>query len=99
VRDEKVITLEEAVRKMTSAVAARLAIRDRGLVREGYYADLVIFDPDTIGDRATYEAPHQLSGGVRHVLVNGEAVLKDGKPTGALPGRIVRGPGYEGKSR
>jgi dihydroorotase/N-acyl-D-amino-acid deacylase len=96
VRDEKVITLEEAVRKMTGAVAARLAIRDRGLVREGFYADLVIFDPDTIGDRATYEAPHQVSSGVRHVLVNGVAAVKDGKHTGALPGRIVRGPGYEG---
>jgi dihydroorotase/N-acyl-D-amino-acid deacylase len=99
VRDEKVIPLEEAVRKMTSAVAARLAIRDRGLVREGYFADLVIFDAETIGDRATYEAPHQVSTGVRHVFVNGEAVVKDGKPTGALPGRIVRGPGYEAKSR
>jgi dihydroorotase/N-acyl-D-amino-acid deacylase len=99
VREEKVITLEEAVRKMTSAVAARLTIRDRGLVREGYYADLVIFDPETIGDRATYEAPHQVSTGVRDVFVNGEAVLHDGRPTGALPGRIVRGPGYEGRSQ
>jgi dihydroorotase/N-acyl-D-amino-acid deacylase len=97
VREEKVLTLEEAVRKMTSAVAARLAIRDRGLVREGYLADLVLFDPETIGDRATFEAPHQVSVGVRHVLVNGEAVVKDGKHTGALPGRIVRGPGYEGR--
>jgi dihydroorotase/N-acyl-D-amino-acid deacylase len=96
VREEHVLPLEEAVRKMTSAVATRLSIRDRGLVREGFHADLVIFDPETIADRATYEEPHQVSTGVRHVLVNGEAVVSDGKHTGALPGRIVRGPGYEG---
>jgi dihydroorotase/N-acyl-D-amino-acid deacylase len=96
VREERVIPLEEAVRKMTSAVAARLSIRDRGLLREGGYADVVVFDPETIGDRATYESPHQLAEGVRHVLVNGTAVVADGKHTGAKPGRIVRGPGYTG---
>jgi len=94
VREEQVLSLEEAVRKMTSAVAARLSIRDRGLLREGFAADVVIFDPETIGDRATYEEPHQLSKGVRHVLVNGVAVVSDGAHTGARPGRIVRGPGY-----
>jgi dihydroorotase/N-acyl-D-amino-acid deacylase len=99
VREEKVITLEEAVRKMTSAVAARLSIRDRGLLREGFAADVVIFDPATIGDRATYESPHQLSTGVRHVLVNGVAVVSDGAHTGARPGRIVRGPGYAAAAR
>ncbi len=96
VRDERVIPLEDAVRKMTSAVADRLAIRDRGLLREGLAADLVVFDPQTIGDRATYEKPHQVSEGVRHVLVNGVPVIRDGAHTGAKPGRIVRGPGYRG---
>lgn len=94
VREEKVLPLEEAVRKMTSAVAARLSIADRGLIRPGMHADLVIFDPETIADRATYERPHQLSTGVRDVLVNGVAVVRDGRHTGAKPGRIVRGPGY-----
>lgn len=94
VRDEGVLTLEEAIRKMTSAVASRLSIRDRGLLLEGFRADLVIFDLATIADRATFERPHQTSAGVRHVFVNGVSVVLEGKPTGALPGRIVRGPGY-----
>jgi N-acyl-D-amino-acid deacylase len=94
VRDEKVLTLEDAVRKMTSAVAARLSIRDRGLLREGYQADIVVFDPETIADKATYDSPHQTSVGVLDVFVNGVAVVLEGKHTGALPGRIVRGPGY-----
>jgi N-acyl-D-aspartate/D-glutamate deacylase len=94
VRDEKVMPLEEAIRKMTSAVANRLSIRDRGLLREGMYADVVVFDPNTVADRATYQEPHQLSVGMRHVLVNGVEVVTDGKHTGAKPGRIVRGPGY-----
>jgi N-acyl-D-amino-acid deacylase len=93
VRDDGVLTLEDAIRKMTSAVAARLSIRDRGLLREGFRADIVVFDPLTIADRATFEAPHQASVGVREVYVNGVAVVLEGKPTGALPGRIVRGPG------
>jgi N-acyl-D-amino-acid deacylase len=96
VRDEKVMPLEEAIRKMTSAVANRLSIRDRGLLREGMYADIVVFDPRTVADRATYQEPHQLSVGMRHVLVNGVEVVTDGKHTGAKPGRIVRGPGYYG---
>ncbi|HEY1339885.1 MAG TPA: D-aminoacylase [Bryobacteraceae bacterium] len=95
VRDEKVIPLEDAIRKMTSAVAARLSIRDRGLLREGMYADVAIFDPATVADRATYEQPHQLSVGVIHVVVNGTPVLRDGKVTGAKPGRVVRGPGWK----
>ena len=94
VREEHVIPLEDAIRKMTSAVAARLAIRDRGLLREGFQADVVIFDPETIADRATFEKPHQLSTGVRHVFVNGTAVVREGKHTGAKPGQIVRGAGY-----
>ena len=94
VRDEGVLTLEDAIRKMTSAVAARLSIRDRGLILEGFRADLVIFDPSTIADLATYEAPHRTSVGVREVYVNGVSVVDGGRPTGARPGRILRGPGH-----
>lgn len=94
VRDERVLRLEDAVRKATSAVATRLSIPDRGLLREGFYADLVVFDPATIADRATFEQPHQLSVGVRDVFVNGVGVVRDGRHTGATPGRVVRGPGY-----
>ena len=93
VREEKLITLEEAIRKMTSSVAARLSIRDRGLVAPGYFADLVLFDPDTITDHATFEDSHQLSTGVQQVWVNGTQVIVEGKHTGALPGQFVRGPG------
>ena len=94
VRDYKWLTLEDAIRKMTGATAARLSIRDRGELKEGWYADIMIFDPNTIIDKATYEQPHQLSVGVRYVFVNGVPVVSEGKPTGAKPGRIVRGPGY-----
>lgn len=94
VRDEGVIPLEDAVRKMTSAVATRLSIQDRGLLKVGMYADVVVFDPVTVGDRATFEDPHQLSVGVEEVFVNGVQVLRGGEHTGAKPGRIVRGPGY-----
>jgi len=99
VRDERVLPLEDAVRKMTSAVANRLSIRDRGQLREGMFADVVIFDPATIIDRATFTAPHQISTGVRDVFVNGIAVVRDGKHTGAKPGRIVRGPGWTGAAQ
>jgi len=94
VRDQKVLTLEDAVRKMSGATAQRLSIHDRGEIKPGYYADIMIFDPNTIIDRATYEQPHQLSVGVMHVLVNGTPVVSNGRVTGAKPGRIVRGPGY-----
>jgi N-acyl-D-aspartate/D-glutamate deacylase len=97
VREQRILTLEDAVRKMTGAVADRLSIRDRGELREGMYADVMIFDPNTIIDRATYEKPHQLSVGVKYVLVNGVAVVSDGKVTGAKPGRIVRGPAWRGE--
>ncbi|HEY4659827.1 MAG TPA: D-aminoacylase [Gemmatimonadaceae bacterium] len=96
VREERVLTLEDAVRKATSAVATRLAIADRGLLREGMKADIVVFDPATIADLATFERPHQLSVGVRHVLVNGVEVVRDGAHTGAKPGQVVRGPGWNG---
>ncbi len=93
VRDEGILTLEDAVRKMSGAVAARLGLHDRGLLRPGLAADVVIFDPATIGDRATFEGSHQLSVGVRDVWVNGARVLREGEHTGATPGRIVDGPG------
>ena len=90
VREQGVITLEDAVRKMTSAVADRLGLRRRGLLREGMLADVVVFDPESITDHATFEEPHQLSEGVRHVWVNGTQVVRDGVHTGATPGRFVR---------
>jgi dihydroorotase/N-acyl-D-amino-acid deacylase len=93
VRDEGVITLEDAVRKMTSATARRLGITDRGLVAVGMHADLVIFDPTRIIDRATFDAPHQVSEGVVATYVNGVAVWMNGAHTGAKPGRAIRGPG------
>ncbi len=99
VRTDSVLTLEDAVRKMTGATASRLNLRDRGLLREGMYADVVIFDPATIIDHATFERPHQLSTGVQYVFVNGVAVVAEGKHTGAKPGRVVRGPGWNGAAR
>jgi N-acyl-D-amino-acid deacylase len=95
VRDEHVIPLEEAIRKLTSFPAATLRIKDRGRLAPGYFADVVVFDPKTISDRSTYEKPHQYATGVRHVWVNGVQVLKDGEHTGATPGRVVRGPGWK----
>ncbi|WP_375403593.1 amidohydrolase family protein [uncultured Sphingomonas sp.] len=94
VRDEKVIPLQEAVRRLTSLPAGNLGLTDRGAIRVGHYADLAIFDPATVGDRATFEKPHRYSVGMRHVFVNGVQVLRDGEHTGATPGRAVRGPGY-----
>jgi dihydroorotase/N-acyl-D-amino-acid deacylase len=93
VRDEKVMPLEDAVRKATSAVATRLSIPDRGLLREGFFADVAVFDPTTIGDRSTFEQPHQPSVGMRMVFVNGTMVVRDGRHTGAKPGRVLRGLG------
>jgi dihydroorotase/N-acyl-D-amino-acid deacylase len=96
VREQRVLSLEDAVRKMSGAVATRLSIRDRGLLAPGYFADVVVFDPATIIDRATFEQPHQLSTGVQYLFVNGVAVVSNGRHTGAKPGRLVRGPGYDG---
>jgi dihydroorotase/N-acyl-D-amino-acid deacylase len=93
VREEGVLTLEDAIRKMTSAVADRLSLRDRGLLRAGMAADVVVLDPETVIDRATFTDPHNLSTGIRDVWVNGQRVLKDGEHTGAMPGQIVDGPG------
>jgi N-acyl-D-amino-acid deacylase len=97
VRDEKVIPLEEAVRKLAALPAENLKIRERGRLQEGYFADLAIFDPAKVADHATFEKPHQYSTGMVHVFVNGVQVLKDGEHTGAKPGRVVRGPGWKVK--
>ena len=96
VRDEQVITLEEAVRRLTSLPASNMKIDRRGTLKEGYFADVVVFDPQKIQDHSTFEDPHQLSTGMTHVFVNGVQVLRDGEHTGATPGRVVRGPGWAG---
>ena len=93
VRDEKIIPLEEAIRKLTSLPASNLKIKQRGVLQPGYFADIVIFDPATIQDHSTFDNPHRYSTGVQHVWVNGSQVLKDGEHTGAKPGRFVKGPG------
>lgn len=98
-RDEKVLSIEEAVRRMSGMPARNLKIRKRGELKRGYFADLVVFDPVTFGDRATFADPHQYAIGMKHVFVNGTLVLKDGEHTGATPGRVVRGPGWRGWSR
>jgi N-acyl-D-amino-acid deacylase len=97
VRDEQVITLQEAVRRLTSLPANNLRIANRGALEEGYFADIVIFDPAKIQDHATFAEPHQYAAGVRDVIVNGEPVLLEGEHTGATPGRFVKGPGYVGR--
>lgn len=94
VRDEGVLTLEDAVRKSSWAVAERIGLRERGQVREGFFADLVVFDPVRVEERSTFQRPHQLAEGMVHVFVNGEAVIRDGEATSLRPGRFVRGPGY-----
>ena len=99
VREEQVIPLEEAVRKLTSLPAGNLGIAGRGSLEPGYFADVVIFDPETIIDHATYEDPHQYATGMVHVFVNGAQVLADGEHTGALPGQVVRGRGWTGGGR
>jgi N-acyl-D-aspartate/D-glutamate deacylase len=92
VRELKVISLEDAVRKMSSFPAQRLGLADRGVLREGLKADIAVFDPSLVGDRATFEQPHQYAAGVSLVVVNGEVVFEDGRMTAARPGRIMNGP-------
>ncbi len=99
VREEEVIGLEEAIRRLTSLPAGNLKIDRRGALKSGFYADLVVFDPSEIQDHATFERPHQYSTGVVHVFVNGVQVLREGEHTGATPGRFVRGPGWKKKSK
>ncbi|MBL0025796.1 MAG: D-aminoacylase [Saprospiraceae bacterium] len=94
VRDEKVIPLEEAIHKLTNLPATNLKIKNRGLIKAGYFSDIVVFNPKEIQDHATFEKPHQYATGMKHVFVNGIQVLKDGEHTGALPGQVVRGPGW-----
>jgi N-acyl-D-amino-acid deacylase len=96
VRDEKVIPLQEAVRRLTLLPAENLKLRRRGSLTAGHFADIAVFNPDTIQDHATFENPHQYATGVSHVFVNGIQVLEDGEHTGATPGRVVRGPGWTG---
>ncbi len=94
VRDERILSLEDAIRKMTSLAANRVNLVDRGLVKQGYFADVVVFDPRQVGDVATFEDPNRLSTGMRYVIVNGAMVVFAGKQTNALPGKPLRGPGY-----
>jgi N-acyl-D-amino-acid deacylase len=96
VRDEKAAALPDAIRRLTSLPATNLGLKDRGSLKAGYAADVVIFDPARVADRATFAKPQQLATGVRDVFVNGVQVLKNGEHTGAKPGRVVRGPGWTG---
>jgi N-acyl-D-amino-acid deacylase len=95
VREQHTLTLEDAIRKMTSLPADRLGLRERGQLRAGFFADVVVLDPTSVLDRATYDRPHQLSVGIRDVFVNGVPVVKDGAVTGAKPGRALRGDGWK----
>jgi N-acyl-D-amino-acid deacylase len=95
VRDEKRMTLPEAVRRLTSFPASNLGLKDRGHLAPGMMADVAIFDPATIADKATFEQPQQFAVGMRHVMVNGQPVMLNGEMTKARPGRAVRGPGYK----
>jgi N-acyl-D-amino-acid deacylase len=93
-RDEKALTPQEAVRRLATLPASNLGLKDRGALKAGFFADLAIFDPAAIGDRATFARPQQYAVGMRHVFVNGVQVLRDGEHSGATPGRFVRGPGW-----
>jgi N-acyl-D-amino-acid deacylase len=92
-RDENLLSLEEAIRKLSGLPASNLGLKDRGLLKENYFGDVVIFDPKTVSDNATFENPLQYANGIEHVWVNGSAVIKDGKHTNSFPGRFVKGPG------
>jgi N-acyl-D-aspartate/D-glutamate deacylase len=94
VREQKVLTLEDAVKKMTSMNADKIGLRERGLLKEGYWADVTVFDPKTVADRATFEKPHQYPVGIPFVIVNGQVVIDGEKHSGALPGQVLRGPGF-----
>lgn len=94
VREEHALDLPEAIRKFSALPAQRMRLTDRGVLKQGMWADLVVFDPEKVADRATFEDPNQLSVGMEYVLVNGVPVIAGGKATQALPGRVLRGPGY-----
>jgi dihydroorotase/N-acyl-D-amino-acid deacylase len=95
VREEKKLSLPDAIRKFSALAAQRMRFTDRGVLKEGMWADVVIFDPATVRDVATFENPNQLSQGMEYVLVNGVPVIDGGKMTGALPGKVLRGEGYQ----
>ena len=97
-RDAKVDTLPDAIRRLSALPADNFKLKDRGHLKLGYYADLVVFDPATIADHATYDDPREFASGVADVVVNGVEIVRDGKPTGAKPGRFVTGPGYKAAS-
>lgn len=99
VREEHLLKLPDAIRKFSALPAQRMGLKDRGVIKEGMWADIDVFDPEHVRDVATYENPNQLSVGMRYVLVNGVAVIADGKPTNALPGHVLRGPGYVAAAR
>ena len=99
VREEHKLTLEDAIRKFTALPAQRMRLADRGVLKQGMWADAVIFDPDSIRDLATFDNPNQLAVGMSYVFVNGVPVIAEGKMTNALPGKVVRGPGYHAESR
>ena len=96
VRDKQAITMKEAIRRLTSLPAKNIGIQDRGSIQLNNYADIIIFDPEEVNDKATFKKPHQYAVGMKHVFVNGKQVLKDGEHTGAMPGQVVRGPGWRG---
>ena len=98
VRDEHLLTLEEAIRKMTGMPAARVGLKDRGVLREGAYADITVFDPRTVRDRSTFEQPNQYPDGIPYVIINGQLSVDNGERTKALAGRVLRGPGYRSTS-
>jgi N-acyl-D-aspartate/D-glutamate deacylase len=95
VRELRLISMSEAIRKLSGLPATNLKIKKRGFIRSGFFADIVIFDPLKVSDRATFDKPHQLAQGIETVLVNGVLVLKNGNHTGATPGKFVHGPGFK----
>ena len=97
VREEQIIPLEAAIHRLTQFPAANLRLKQRGTLAQGYFADIAVFDPQRIAERATFTEPHQLAEGMVHVFVNGTPVLRDGEHTGATPGRVVRGPGWRAR--
>ena len=94
-RDENLLTLEEAIRRLSALPASNLKLKNRGMLKQDYFADVVIFDPNKVGDRATFDEPLQFAVGMNHVLVNGVPVLLDGEHTNKFSGRFIRGPGYK----
>ncbi|MEN8800163.1 MAG: amidohydrolase family protein, partial [Flavobacteriaceae bacterium] len=96
VREKQVISLEEAIRRLTSLPADNLKLQKRGKLQAGYFADVVLFKADSIRDRATFDKPHQYATGVEHVFVNGVQVIQGGNHTGSFPGKVIRGPGWKG---